>query len=103
MVFTRKDNSRLVERKRQYVANIIAATHRHQQPFDAERDTSALWQSCIHRRQEIFIERKFVQPACAPARVVTLETRALLGGIRQLVITVRQLVAADVELEPLGD
>lgn len=77
----------------------IDADREHQQSVDAQRNTGAIRQSGLERREKTLVD---VRRDPTPGRTIfeiCLEARALLVRINELMKTVRQLNAVDHELE----
>jgi len=67
--------------------------------IDAHRHPGAGGKPTGQRREQVFIDRRYRQSTRGAAALILLEARALLGGVGQLLKTVGEFDAAQIQLE----
>src|ERR1043165_1752786 len=93
---------RVDDRRPQHLLDALRARCKHHQPVEAERDAGCR-RHLREPREEILIQRIALAVHALFFRHFALEAAPLLGGIGELAERVRDLDAADIELEALGN
>jgi hypothetical protein len=94
-----KAGLRPIDWKRQDIRDVAGSGGQHDEPVDSQRDSGAFWEAVFEGGQEMHVDRRLGQPGEPSGLDVGLEPPSLLGGVGELVVTVGQLDALDIDLE----